>query len=183
MLAQVLEQLGRARARQASRLAAVAVELQVGEVRLAAREGAHRVERGVGVAGDAEVVGVDVDGVRQPELVDGAADRLEDLARRHLEAGDGVVERLDVPVALLPQLDAAGVDELDPVAAGRLEPPGDGVAQLRRDAPPDSRISSNSTWLLPIRIRNALSIIGVSRSSESTWRAASGGAAASTTVV
>src|ERR1700682_4462271 len=45
-------------------------------------------------------------------------------------------------------------------------------------APPDSRISSNSTWLLPIRIRNALSIIGVSRSSESTWRAGSGGAGA-----
>jgi hypothetical protein len=61
------------------------------------------------------------------------------------------------------------------------------IASLIRSPAPadprDSRINSNSTWLLPIRIRNALSIIGVSRNSDSTWRAASGGTAASTTVV
>jgi hypothetical protein len=37
--------------------------------------------------------------------------------------------------------------------------------------------------LFPISSRKAASIIGVSRSSASTWRAASGGVAASTTVV
>ena len=47
--------------------------------------------------------------------------------------GDLVVERVDVAVVLLPELDPAGVDELDAVAAGGLEPPRHRVAQLRRD--------------------------------------------------
>ena len=102
-------------------------------MRLASRQRAHRVEGRVGVAGHAEVVGVNVDGMRQPELVHGPADRLQHLARRHVEAVDLVVERVNVAVVLLPALDSAGVDELDPVAAGRVEPPRDGVAQLGRD--------------------------------------------------
>jgi hypothetical protein len=42
---------------------------------------------------------------------------------------------------------------------------------------------SNSDRLFPISTRKALSTMGVSRSSASVWRAASGGVAASTTVV
>jgi len=38
-----------------------------------------------------------------------------------------VIERVDVAVVLLVQLDPAWVDQLHPVAAGRVEPPGDGV--------------------------------------------------------
>jgi hypothetical protein len=74
------------------------VELQVGKMRLAPGEGAHRVERRVGVAGHAEVVGVDVDGMRQPELVHRPADRLQHLARSHVKAGDVVVEGVDAAV-------------------------------------------------------------------------------------
>ena len=92
MRRQVLEQLGRAGARLAPGLAPVAVELQVGEVRLAPGERAHRVERRVGVAGDAEVVGVNVDGCGSPSSSHGAADRLQHLARGHLEARHLVVE-------------------------------------------------------------------------------------------
>ena len=99
------------------------MELEVGEVRLAPRQRSHRVERGVGVARDPEVVGVNVDGMGQPELVHGSADRLEHLARRHLEAFDLVVERVDVAVALLPQLHPAGIHELHPIATGGVEPP------------------------------------------------------------
>ncbi len=41
--------------------------------------------------------------------------------------GHLVVDGLDVTVALLEELDPAGVHQLDPVAAGRLQPPGEGV--------------------------------------------------------
>ena len=88
MRGEVVEQLGRARAREAFGLAAVGVELQMGEVRLPAVERAHRLQGRARVAGDAEVVGVHVHGMRQAERVDGGADRLDDLARRDLEAGD-----------------------------------------------------------------------------------------------
>ena len=44
-------------------------------------------------------------------------------------------------------------------------------------------MSSKTGRLLPISTRKAASMTGVSRSSESVWRAASGGVAASTTVV
>ena len=55
--------------------AAVAVELDVGEVPAMALEQLHRLERGRPVAGQAEVVGVDVDRVRQAQLVDRLRDR------------------------------------------------------------------------------------------------------------
>ena len=132
MRAEVLGELRRARARPPARLAAVGVELEVREVRAAALERAQRVERRAPVARDAEVVAVDVDRVRQAELVHRAGDRVEHLPRR--DAGDVVVERGDVAVAVLPALDAARVDELDAVAARRLEPPGDRVAHARRVA-------------------------------------------------
>ena len=49
--------------------------------------------------GDAEVVAVDVDRVRQPERVGRVGERLENRARRHAPAGDGVVETGDVSLA------------------------------------------------------------------------------------
>ena len=92
----------------------------------AAVERAQRVERRAVVAGHAEVVAVDVHRVRQAELVDRRRDRLDHLPRR--DAGALVVERGDVAVVALEHLDAAGIDELDAVAAGRLQPPGDRLA-------------------------------------------------------
>ena len=56
--------------------AAVAVELDVREVGAVAFEGLHGGERRVPVAGHAEVVAVDVDGVRQAEVVGGWRRRL-----------------------------------------------------------------------------------------------------------
>ena len=92
----------------------------------------QRVHRRLPVAADAEVVAVDVDRVRKLEVVHRAGDRREHLPGR--DAGDHVVERADVAVAALPALDAARVDELDPVAARRLQPPRDRVAHPRRVA-------------------------------------------------
>ena len=132
MGAEVLRDLRRARARPPAGPAAVGVELEVREVRAPALERAQRVERRAPVARDAEVVAVDVDGMREPELVHRAGDRVDHLPRR--DAGDVVVERGDVAVAALPALDAARVDELDPVAARRLQPPRDRVAHARRVA-------------------------------------------------
>ena len=63
----------------------------------------------------------------------GPADRLEHLARRHAAARHLAVDPVDVAAGLLEHLDAAGVDELDAVASGRLQPPRDRVAQLRCD--------------------------------------------------
>ena len=72
--------------------------------------------------------------MRQSQLVDGSADRLQHLARRHLEARRRGRRSMSIwPLLLLPELDAAGVDELDAVAARRLEPPCDRVAQPRRN--------------------------------------------------
>ena len=121
---EVLGELGRAGGHPRS--PAVGVELDVGEVRPAALERVQRVERRAEVAGHAEVVAVHVHRVRQPEVVHGGGDRLEHRARR--DAGALVVERRHVAGAALVHLDAARVDELDAVAAGRLQPPGDRLA-------------------------------------------------------
>ena len=73
---------------------------------------------------------MDVHRVRQPEVVHRAGDRLDHLPRR--DPGALVVERRHVAVAALPHLDAAGIDELDAVAARRLQVPGDRLAHARR---------------------------------------------------
>ena len=60
----------------------VAVELQVGEVRTTPADGMHGLECRPHVAGGAEVVAVDVSGVRKPKGVGGVDERLDDEARR-----------------------------------------------------------------------------------------------------
>src|SRR4051795_11912240 len=87
---------------------------------------------GARVDGDAEVVAVDGPRVREAEVGDRRADRLDDLPRR--DAGPLVVERGHVAAVALPALDPTRVDELDAVAAGRLQPPRDRVAHARRVA-------------------------------------------------
>ena len=128
--AEVLGELRRPRTRSPAGLSAVGVELEVGEVGAAAVERAQRVERRAVVTGHAEVVAVDVHRVRQPELVDRGRDRLDHAPRR--DAGALVVERGDVGVVALEHLDAAGIDELDAIAAGRLQVPRDRLADASR---------------------------------------------------
>ena len=62
--------VGRLGAHRAPVVAAVGVELQVRQVRAVPFQHLHRLERGGDVAGHAEVVAVQVQRVRQPELVD-----------------------------------------------------------------------------------------------------------------
>ena len=76
--------------------AAVAVELDVGQVPAMALEELHRLERGRPVAREAEVVAVDVHRVRQFSSSTAWATDRDDLARRHAEVVDGRVEVLDV---------------------------------------------------------------------------------------
>ena len=102
--------------------AAVAMELDVGQVAAMPLEHLHRLERRRPVAGQAEVVGVDVHRVRQLELVDRLGHRSDDLPRRHAEVVDGRVEVVDVARRLvLPDLDAAGIDELGGVCLRRAQ--------------------------------------------------------------
>jgi hypothetical protein len=100
--------------------AAVTVELDVRQMPARIAERLHRLERGVPVARHAEVVAVDVHGMRQPQLVDRARDVLDDLPRRDAEVRDVLVETVHIAARqLLPHLDAAGVDDLrcEPLAA------------------------------------------------------------------
>src|SRR5262249_17524677 len=84
---------------------------------------------------------VDVDRVRQAEVRGGLGEGGDDLPRRHVEHLDGTVEAGDVAAALLPDLDAAGVDQLHAVALGGTQQPGGVGAQavhvVRRDLAQD----------------------------------------------
>ena len=87
----------------------------------------HRLERRGDVAGHAQVVAVQVQRVRQAQLVDDAGQARDDLRRRHLAvAGDRLGEPLGV-LAPLPGRDAAGVDRLHAVGLGRPDVPGHDV--------------------------------------------------------
>ena len=73
----------------------------------------------------AEIVRVDVDRVRQPQLVDSARDFFDDLPGGHVEMRDVLVQAVNVPaLQLLPGLDAPGVDELRGIALGGSQQPG-----------------------------------------------------------
>ena len=87
--------------------AAVAVKLDVRDVAAMAFEGLHGFQRRRPVAGHAQVVAVDVDGVRQPQFVGRLGDAADDLPRRDVE----VIDRL---------------------SRGRGRCPPDGSSRLRR---------------------------------------------------
>ena len=113
--------------------AAVAVELDVRQMAARVAERLHRLERRPPVAGHAEIVAVDVDRVRQPQLVDGARDLFDDLPRRDAEVRDVLVQAVHVAARqLLPDLDAAGIDDLRREAFGRSQQPGDERSQPLR---------------------------------------------------
>src|SRR5439155_19550043 len=103
---------------------AVTVKLDVRQMGAAAFEGLHGAERGGPVPGQAEVVAVDVDRMRQAEVHDGLGEVPDDLPRRAVERGNGVVEAGDVAAAFFPHFDAAGVDQLYRVSLGGGEQPG-----------------------------------------------------------
>ena len=106
--------------------AAIAVELDVGHVPAMALQDLHGLERRRPVAGKAEVVGVDVHRMRQLQLVDRLGDRLDDLSRRHAEVVDGRIDGVDVAGRMaLPDLDAAGIDELGGIRLRRRQEPAD----------------------------------------------------------
>ena len=113
--------------------AAVAVELDVRDVGAVAFEGLHRFERRLPVAGHAEVVAVDVHGMRQAKLGRRLGDAADDLPRRDVEVIDRLVEAVDVAgLMALPDFDAARVHELRRVTLRRAEQPGDERLQLLR---------------------------------------------------
>ena len=110
---------------------AVAVKLDVGDVRPAAAGDAHGLERGRVVARVAQVVAVDVHRVGQPQVVAGLDEGADHLPRGEVEGADLLVQRRDVGVALaLPHLVHAGVDQLGGVGLGGADPPGQRLAEL-----------------------------------------------------
>jgi hypothetical protein len=112
----------RAVAEENLRSCAVAVELDVGEVDRQTPGGVHGGERGVHVAGHAEVAGVHVQRKRHREIVQRARQRGEDRARRHPVMR---VRFIHVELARieLECADAAGIDHLDADALGGVQRP------------------------------------------------------------
>ena len=106
--------------------AAIAVKLDVGEMTAMTFEQSHRLEGGRPVAGHAEVVGVDVHRMGQTQLVDRLSHRPDDLPGGDPEAIDRRIEVFDVArLTLLPELDAARIDELGRIPFGRTQQPAD----------------------------------------------------------
>ena len=108
----------------------VAVELHVREMDRPAFGGIDRRQRAVDVAGHAEVAGVHVQRMRHAQLVHGAAQRRDHLARR-----DAVVHVRLVHVQLalveLEGADAAGIHHLDGDGLRGVQRPGHVVVDLR----------------------------------------------------
>ena len=78
---------------------------------------------------------MDVRRVRQAQRVRGVDERLEDRARRHARRADRGVEPGQVRARPASTLDAAGIDDLDRVAAGRAEQPRRVIARAVRARP------------------------------------------------
>ena len=113
--------------------AAVAMELDVGQMAAVTLEELHGLEGGRPVAGEAEVVGVDMHRVRQLQLVDRPGDGLDDLTGRHSEVIDERVDGLDVAGRpALPHLDTAGIDDLGGIRLRRRQQPADERLHLLR---------------------------------------------------
>ncbi len=80
----------------------------------------------VQLPGMPRLLAVDVHRVRQFQFGGGLGDALDDLPRRDVEVIDDFVQAVDVaPLLLLPNLDAAGIDQLGGIALGGAEQPGD----------------------------------------------------------
>ena len=94
----------RLRPHRAPVVAAVGVELQVRHVGPMAFQHLHRLERGRDVAGRAEVVAVQVQRMRQPQVVDDLRQAGDDLRRRQLAVA---FDRSDISLASLPHFQAA----------------------------------------------------------------------------
>ena len=91
---------------------AVTVKLNVSQMGFQPRERFHRSQCGFPVAGNAKVVGVDVNGMWQVNCIRGLSNRLNDLSRSRLESIDGLVEIACVPGSLLfPKFHAAWIDD------------------------------------------------------------------------
>ena len=114
--------------------AAVAVELDVREVRPRPLDGPHGLQRRRPVARHPELIAMNVHPVRQLHFVRAQGDFADDLPRRDVEAWHHVVEPGHAGFGqvrpLLPDLDAAGVDDLQRVAAGGVQQVAEEVAEL-----------------------------------------------------
>src|SRR6516225_8516261 len=102
----------------------------MGEVGPPAGQGLHGGGGGFPVAGNAQVIAVNVCGMRQAEIVGGGGQLDNYLARSDTEAGHGGIDAADIGPRLLPVLGATGVDELDAKSASCLEEPGQKSVKL-----------------------------------------------------
>ncbi len=91
--------------------------------------GVDRRQRGLDVAGNAEVVAVDMQRMRHAELVHRSRQRPDDRARRHAVMRHGIVDAERAAIEL-EGADAAGIDHLDRMGGGRPDHPGDVVVDL-----------------------------------------------------
>ena len=96
----------------------------MGQMGAVALQDLHRLQRRLEVAGRAQVVAVQVQRVRQAQVVHDAGQGRDDLRRRHLAVAGNRLEQALGVLAPLPRRDAAGVDGLHSVSLGRPDVPG-----------------------------------------------------------
>ena len=89
----------------------------------------HRLQCRFPVAGDAEVIAVNVHGMRQAQFHARLRQFLDDLARRDTKSGDLIIEAMSVAQEF-PEFDSAGIHQFHAIAFGRLQQPGDIVPHL-----------------------------------------------------
>ncbi len=103
---------------------AVAQELGMRHVHAQAFGGAHRGERRLDIAGNAEIAAMDMQRMGDAKLLHGARERLDDLPRRHVVI-DVLLVEIELALIELEGADAAGIDDLDGDRLRGVHGPGD----------------------------------------------------------
>src|SRR4030065_240156 len=85
--------------------------------------GTDRVERGFDITGDAEIAAMDMERVGDPELLQCAGERDNDLPRSHVVI-DVLLIEIEFALVELKSADAAGIDHLDGDRLRRMHGPG-----------------------------------------------------------
>jgi len=102
----VLSKLRDAGSKQTARLTAIAMELNVCQVAVSPFQRFHCLQRSLPVAGDTQIIAVDMHSVWQMQLHACFRQRLDDPAWRHAETGYFVIKAMSVP-AEFPELHSA----------------------------------------------------------------------------
>jgi hypothetical protein len=102
---------------------AIAVELEMGEMSPPAPQRPHGRQSHRRVPWHPQIVAVNVDRMRQSQLVACIGDGLQDGSGRDSVAGQRVIQPVQVPLSRFPCFDPARVHDLDGIASGGADEP------------------------------------------------------------